>query len=176
MVNFGNDKKNIWESKHRGLQDFVQYVQYVRPQIEYCVQVWSPHYKKDIECLEKVQRRATRLVRGLENISYERRLKVLDLFTLQQRRVRGDLIETYKIIQGKENVEASKFFTSAETGHLRGNSLKIYKRQARTEVRKHFFSMRVVEDWNKLPDEIVTAANMESFKKQLDVWMERHGR
>ena len=80
------------------------YCSLVRPHLEYAVQSWSPYYKKDIEELEKVQRRMTKLVPELRELPYETRCKQLSLTTLQQRRHRGDLIETYKIIYSFENL------------------------------------------------------------------------
>ena len=75
---------------------------YTRPRMEYCVQAWSPYLKKDIECLEKVQRSATKMVRELCYLSYEQRLWHLELTTLKERRIKGGLIETFKTMTGKE--------------------------------------------------------------------------
>jgi len=82
---------------------------YVRPHLEYCVQVWSTYLKKDIECLKKVQRRATKLVKGLKNKSYPERLTLLHTTSLAKRRTRGDLIQVFCILNGIDGVEKEHF-------------------------------------------------------------------
>ena len=115
------------------------------------MQSWSPYYKKDISELEKVQRRMTRLVPELRDLDYEERCIRLGLTTLEKRRKRGDLIETYKILNGMENVDYRAFFELSTT-RTRLNSCKIKKRgQWRTLARANAFSkfsVRVVNDWN----------------------------
>src|SRR6218665_2176602 len=89
------------------------YKSLVRPQLEYCIQVWSPYLKQDMEKLEKVQRRATKLIQGYKYLSDEERLIRCGLTTLEKRRSRGDLIEAYKIITGKKLIQWERFFELA---------------------------------------------------------------
>ena len=102
------------------------YKSLIRPHLEYCVQTWRPHLKKDIILLAKVQHRATKLVFGLEKLTYEERLNRLGLTSLEDRRLRGDLIEVFKIIKGFYKVSSNTFITLSSSG-LRGHSLKLYK-------------------------------------------------
>ena len=113
---------------------------YIRPHLEYCVQVWNSYYKKDIECFDKVQKRATKLVRCLARMPYEERLQMLGLFSLERRRMRGDLIETYKILHGMENIDEKTFFRKATSVNLRGHNMKLYREHVRLDISKFFLA------------------------------------
>jgi hypothetical protein len=138
----------------------------VRPHLEYCVQAWNPYLRKDIEELEKVQRRATKMIKGFSNLSYDERLKRCNLTSLETRRIRGDLIETYKIVTGKEALSADRFFEFSNDSRTRGHRYKL-KKLSVGGIKQKYFSARVVNYWNGLDDETVSVDTVLAFKKKL---------
>ena len=141
----------------------------VRPVLEYASSTWSPYKKKDIDCIENVQRRATKMLPGMKDMSYEERLKELKLPTLKFRRLRGDLIETFKILQNIYDKRVTGgMFELCENTITRGHSLKIVKQRCRRDIRKYFYTNRVIDVWNSLPEEIVRSKTVNSFKNRID--------
>ena len=117
----------------------------VRPHLEYCIQAWRPYRKKDIDILERVQRRATKMIQKLRNISYEMRLKECGLTTLETRR------------------------------RTRGHGITLAKKQCRLDIRKFSFSQRTVNEWNRLSADCVGASSVNMFKNKIDMYLRRAG-
>lgn len=138
----------------------------VRPLLEYAVQFWSPTLVKDIERLEKIQARATKLIPSIRNKGYQRRLEDLDLFTLEKRRLRGQLIETFKILNGFNNIDHRNLFTLSETSNRSNGKLQL--KRFRTRPCGDFMTYRICNVWNRLPCEVTRSGTVETFKRRLD--------
>jgi len=137
-----------------------------RPHLESCIQLWSPQHKNDVELLEWVKRRATKMIRGLEYLSYEERLRELGLFSLEKRRLRGDL--RVPVPEGAYRKGGENLFSKACCDKTRSNGFKLREGRFRLDIRKKFLTMRVVKHWNGLPTEVVEVPFLETFKAGSD--------
>ena len=151
------------------------YKSLVRPHLEFSSCAWNPHLKYNIDALERVQRRATKLVPELTDLSYSDRLKKLDLETLEYRRKRADLLEVYRITSGihtlSQDCQCVKcpdktMLQPSLSTTTRGHSRKLQVQSA-SGPRKHYFSTRVTSAWNSLSEKTVNSQNINSFKNNL---------
>ena len=144
------------------------YKSLVRPHLEYCNSIWSPYMVKDIKLIESVQRRATKIVPTLSLLPYEERLKLLDLPTLKYWRRRGDMIIVYKMLNDLIDLDRQSFFFQMSNLYTRGHSKKLYKPFSRLKIQIQFFSQRVIDEWNSLPNSVVCSVSLNEFKRNYD--------
>ena len=146
----------------------------VRPLLEYGNVIWGPHYRMDMKTIERVQRRATKLVDELRDKPYKERLKALKLPSLIYRRRRGDMITMFKLQKGLVRVDLEELFKPLEFSKTRGHQYRVHKGKAIKQQRIFSFSQRVINSWNSLPNHVVTAPTMDTFKNRLDTHWEQH--
>ena len=151
------------------------YKTFVRPHLEFCVQAWSPWYKKDCELLERVQKRAISMVIGLHSTDYEDRLRELKLTSLYDRRIRGDMIQVWKYLHGAslggENlIQKANADCERNTRHTT-KALNMARCPSNLEIRKNSYVPRCVENWNRLPAIIQNAKTLNDFKNDYDEYM-----
>ena len=144
----------------------------IRPVLEYGQTVWYPHLKRQQLLLEKVQRRATKIVKSIAHLPYHERLVYLNLPSLKYRRKRGDMIQVYNILMKNKKVmtevNSDSILKLSETHCTRGHNAKLYKDNVTTNCRKSSFSQRVTNTWNYLSTDTVNAPNINRFKNLLD--------
>ena len=157
---------------------------YVRCHLETAVQAWNPWTMQDIENIESVQKRALRNCHGLQSSSYDERLVEVGLTTLTDRRCRGDMLQTFKILNRIDDVDYHTWFKKVEEQHQStrqavvvaddGSSSgteNLVKPKAKLDLRKNFFSCRVVDPWNNLPNTVRKSGSVDEFKKNYDNFM-----
>ena len=161
------------------------YKQHVRCHLEFASQAWNPWLKQDIDLLEGVQKRAIKYCKGLHGC-YEDKLQQVKLTSLFQRCNRGDMLQTYKILNKIDDVDYHTWFTKIDDvyhhntrqascissdGPVSG-TMNIIKPHVRLDIRKNFFSNRIVNLWNKLPNKVKQALSVHDFKVQYDKYFE----
>jgi len=144
------------------------YKSLVRSHLEFAHSVWCPYKKGVIYEIEKIQKRATKMVQDCKGKNYKERLQFLNLPTLKFRRVRGDMIEVFKIIHNLYDQSVVPSLSRNHDIRTRGNSFKLAVDRCKYDLRKYSFCNRVTSVWNSLPDFVVCCGSLNSFKNNLD--------
>lgn len=144
------------------------YITYIRPIIEYAGPVWDARLVGDRTSLENIQRRATRMAFGYQRPCYEDRLRMMQLPRFEDRRLRGDLIITYRALRGMFGVDLSHIYDLNTNQRLRGHEYKLYRENFHHAARENFLPNRVFHSWNRLPSVVVNSDSVNSFKNNID--------
>ena len=144
------------------------YKSLLRPHLEYAVQFWSPHLQRDIIKIEKIKQKASKIIPEIRNHSYSQRFKDLNLIGLEQRRLRGQLIEVLKYLRRFNNATARGLFDRDSNDRTRNNGEKLIVKRFNTSIVKHFYPMKITTTWNALPSDIVSSRTVNTFKNRLD--------
>ena len=139
----------------------------IRPHLEFAVSAWCPFLRRDIVALEKVQRRVSRTTIALKGVDYNERLKRMSLTTLEVRRLRGDLIQFFKITRGMDKVSCNKELNWSTPRGLKRSQIR-REIVSSCQQRHNFFTNRISNSWNELPDDTVMTESIEKFKIKLD--------
>jgi len=137
--------------------------------LEYSSAVWSAHRIDLIKRLEDVQRRFTKKLNGLANLSYAKHLEILGLEALLTRRTKSDLVLCYSVVHGHSCMKPAHFFVLRSTYITRGRNLKLFKPQCSLNVRKYSFAYRVIDIWNSLSSDTVNANSISVFRHKLEL-------
>ena len=146
----------------------ILYKTFVRPHLEYANVIWGPFNRMDQKLLERVQRRATKLVLNIKYLPYPLRLRHLKIPSLYYRRRRGDMIVIYQLFNGGLDIDPDQFFSLAGATTTRGHSMKLKKPQAISRARRNTLVVRAVNDWNSLPRHVILPSSINQFKSNLD--------
>ena len=155
----------------------ILFCSYLSPWLDHIwssVQAWRPHFQKDIDLIEGVQRRATKLIIWVKDKTYAEILRLLHLQTLETRRVRGDLIEVLKMFKGFVNIDPCMFFR-VNTAPTRSHCLKLIKPRCHLDIRKYSFAHRIVDTWNSLDYNIIACDSINGFKCKIDRFLYGRG-
>ncbi|KAJ7401995.1 hypothetical protein BTVI_90427 [Pitangus sulphuratus] len=136
--------------------------------LECCVQFWFPQYKRDMELLERIQSKVTKMFKGLGYLFYEERLRELGLFSLEETELRGDLIDVCKYLKGGSQEDGSRPFLMVPSKRTRGNGQQLRHRKFHLSMGQNFFTAWATEHWNRLPREAVESPSLGIFKNYLD--------
>ena len=147
----------------------------MRPHLEYRIQFWGLQHKEDMELLEWVQRRATKIITGMECLPYEDGLRELGLFSLEKRRLQGDLIVAFQYLKGAYTKAEEGLFIRACSNRTSGNGFKLEKGRLRLEIRKKFFTVSGVRLWKRLTSEVVNVPLSGSIQGQAEWCFEQPG-